>query len=296
MNGYVNRILSAGWYPDICKSQEDYKILVKILHPDVNSDVDAIAAFTHLNDLKNSFIKGYDFFDDAGQYSSNYLEHRWMGDRALLRISKLNYDKIVHLAKNNFDDKSFCHFMQYIPSNFGFEDDVLVYRSKNKCIPLSKVMRLIPESEKCEHVNWIFSRLIEFVTMLESLGVTHAGINPDSIFILPDTHGIKVTSFYHVCTGKIKTISSKYKNYYPTQLFDTKNVGSYIDICLAKKTAICCLGDISGSGVRLRMDSNINQNVLNYLLTADSDAFLSMRRWRETLDNNYVKRFVELKI
>ena len=50
MNGYINRILSANWYPDICKSQEDYKILVKKLHPDVNSDANAIDAFTHLND------------------------------------------------------------------------------------------------------------------------------------------------------------------------------------------------------------------------------------------------------
>ena len=202
----------------------------------------------------------------------------------------------MYLAENNFDDKSFRHFMRYMPSNLEFENETLVYRSKNKCIPLSKVIRLLPENEKGAHVNWIFSRMIEFVSMLESLGVTHAGLNPDSIFILPETHVIKVTSFYHVCTGKIKTINGKYKNYYPTQLFDTKETGSYVDICLAKKTAICCLGDVSGSGVRLRLDSNINQNVLNYLLTTDTDAFLSMRRWREVLDNNYVKRFVELKI
>ena len=296
MNGYINRILSANWYPDICKTQEDYKILAKKLHPDVNSDASAIAAFTHLNELKNSFVKGYEFYDESGRYSSNYLEHRWTDDLPLLRTSKANYDKIVYLAENNFDDKSFRHFMRYIPSNLEFEDNALVYRSQNKCIPLSKALRLLSENEKGEHVNWIFSRMIEFVSMLESLGVTHAGINPDSIFILPETHGIKVLSFYHVCTDKIKTINGKYKNYYPTQLFDTKVVGSYVDICLAKKTAICCLGDISGSGVRLRLDSNINQNVLNYLLTTDMDAFYSMRRWRDVLDNNYVKRFVELKI
>ena len=296
MNGYINRILSAGWYPDICKSQEDYKILVKNLHPDVNSDANAIAAFAHLNDLRNSFIKGYEFYDESGKYSSNYLVHRWTGDAALLRTSKTNYDKIVHLARSNFDDKSFYHFMQYIPSNLAFEDDTLVYHSQKKCIPLSKALKLLPENEKGEHVNWIFSRMIEFVSMLESLGVTHAGINPDSVFILPETHGIKVTEFYHACTDKIKTINGKYKNYYPAQMFDTKEAGSYIDICLAKKTAICCLGDISGSGVRLRLDNNINQNVLNYLLTADTDAFLSMSRWREVLDINYVKRFVELKI
>jgi hypothetical protein len=296
MDGYVNRILSAGWYPDICKSQEDYKILVKNLHPDVNNDANAIAAFAHLNDLKNSFIKGYEFYDESGRYSSNYLEHRWTGDFSLLRTSKSNYDKIVYLAKSNFNDKSFRHFMQYIPSNFEFEAEVLVYRSQKKCIPLSKAKQLLPVNGKEEHVNWIFSRIIEFVSMLESLGVTHAGINPDSIFIMPETHGIKVTSFYHVCTDKIKTINGKYKNYYPTQLFDTKDAGSYVDICLAKKTAICCLGDISGSGVRLRLDNKANQNVLDYLLTTDTDAFHSMRRWREVLDNNYIKRFVELEI
>ena len=79
----------------------------------------------------------------------------------------------------------------------------------------------------------------------------------------------------------------KYKNYYPAHLFDTKEAGSYVDINLIKKTAICALGDVSGSGVRLRSDKNINSNVLDYLLTPDSEAFLAMRKWREILDKNY---------
>lgn len=293
---YINKILTTTWYPDICRSQADYKILAKNLHPDVNKDKNAILAFTHLNNLKTDFEKGYVFRDESGEFRSNYLVYRWGGDIDLLKKSKLNYDKIVYLAKTNFNMQSFDHFMQYIPSKLDFEGDELVYSSRNKCIPLSKVIGLLSEAEKNKHVNWIFSRLIEFVTMLESLEVTHAGLNPDSIFIIPETHGIKVTSFYHVCTDRVKTINGKYKNYYPPYMFDTKEAGSYIDINLAKKTAICALGDISGSGVRLRGDVNVNQNVLNFLMSPETDAFSSMRIWREILNKNFIKEFVHLTI
>lgn len=293
---YINKILTTTWYPDICKSQADYKILAKNLHPDVNKDKDAILAFTHLNNLKTDFEKGYVFRDESGEFRSNYLVHRWGGNIDLLKKSKLNYDKIIYLAKTNLNMQSFDHFMQYIPSKLDFEGEELVYSSRDKCIPLSKVIGLLPEAEKNKHVNWIFSRLIEFVTMLESLEVIHAGLNPDSIFIIPETHGIKVTSFYHVCTDRVKTINGKYKNYYPPYMFDTKEAGSYIDINLAKKTAICALGDISGSGVRLRSDTNINQNVLNFLMLFQRDAFNSMRIWREILDKNFIKEFVQLTI
>lgn len=293
---YINKILTATWYPDICRSQGDYKILAKNLHPDVNKDKNAILAFTHLNTLKTDFEKGYEFRDESGVFRSNYLVHKWEGDIDLLKQSKQNYDKLIYLAKSNFNAQSFSHFMQYIPSNLDFEGGELIYKSQYKCIPLSKVIGLLPEAEKNKHVNWIFSRLIEFVTMLESLEVTHAGLNPDSIFIIPETHGIKVTSFYHVCTDTVKTINGKYKNYYPPYVFDTKEAGSYIDINLAKKTAICALGDISGSGVRLRGDVNVNQNVLNFLMSPETDAFYSMRIWREILDKNFIKEFVYLTI
>ena len=296
MNSYISRILAANWYPEICKTQDDYKVLAKHLHPDINTDADAILAFTHLNKLKNDFNKGYEFQDESGEYRSNYLEHTWTGDRKMLQTSKSNYDKIVYAAKSNFDTQSFEHFMRYIPSNLDFEGEELVYRSHRKTIPLSKVIQFLPEENKDKHVNWIYSRMIEFVTMLESLDITHAGLNPDSIFIVPEIHAIKVLGFYHVCTGKIKTINGKYKNYYPAQLFDTKEAGSYIDIHLIKKTAICALGDSSGSGVRLRSDKNVNPHVLNYLLTPETEAFLSMRKWREVLDKNYIKEFVHLNI
>jgi len=296
MNNYINRILTATWFPDICKDQMDYKILAKNLHPDVNKDKDAILAFTHLNNLKTDFEKGYEFRDESGEYRSNYLVHKWSGDMDLLKLSKQNYDKVIYTARSNFDAQSFGHFMQYIPFNLDFEGNELTYRSEHKSIPLSKVIALLTETEKNKHTNWIFSRLIEFVTMLESLEITHTGLNPDSIFVIPETHGIKVTSFYHVCTDKVKTINGKYKNYYPPYMFDTKLAGSYIDISLIKKTAICALGDISGSGVRLRGDVNVNQNVLNYLMLSETDAFHSMRLWREILDKNFIKEFVHLTI
>jgi len=296
MNNYINKILSATWYPDICKNHNDYKVLARYLHPDLTNDSHAAIALSHLNNLKADFENGFEFNDESGEFRSNYIDHCWSGNYDLLKTSKLNYDKIVFTAKSNFDGKSFIHFMQYMPSNLNFDNKKLIYKSRYRSIPLSKVIRLLPDKDKNKHVNWIYSRLVEYVVMLESLGITHAGINPDSVFIIPEIHGIKVISFYHVCTEKVKTITSKYKNYYPSTMFDTKEAGSYVDLSLIKKTAICALGDTSGSGVKLRGEEDINQNVLNYLMLPENNAFSSMRAWRDILNHNFIKEFVELKI
>ena len=296
MISYIDRILNTHWYPDICRTPDDYKTLAKHLHPDTCRDNRAIEAFTHLNSIRNDFEKGYVFRDESGEYRSNYLRHKWNGDINFLKTSKLHYDKIKEAARKNFDAGSFSHFMKYIPSNLGFEEDSLVYHSQRKCIPLSKAFILLPGTTRNKHVNWIYSRMIEFVTMMESIGITHAGLNPDSIFIVPETHAIKVTSFYHVCTDKVTTINGKYKNYYPAKLFDTKRSGPYIDLNLIKKTAICGLGDVSGSGVSLRADKDINKQVLSYLMHPEQDACQSMVTWRSILDKNFVKEFITLNI
>jgi len=289
MYNYISKILNARWFPDICKTPTDYKVLVKRLHPDVNNNKTATEAFIHLNRLKNEFENGYEFEDESGKYRSNYLVHRW-GKSDLTELFKRNYDKLIQAATATFDPDSFQHFMNYLPSHLNWENDELVYRSSLKCIPLSRVIRLLPEDTKNKHVNRIYSRMIEFVTLLEALNITHAGLNPNSIFVIPETHGIKVTGFYHICTEKVKTINGKYKNYYPQQLFDTKKPGSYIDLSLIKKTALYGLGDPSGLGVKLRSDHRINQSVLEYLMKPESDALRSMKTWREIIKPIFYKR------
>lgn len=297
MANYIDAVLEAQWYPDICKTADDYKVLAKHLHPDVSSDKRAIDTFTHLNRLKTDFERGYVFNDESGEYRSNYLHHKWNGDKNLLAASKANYDKLLQVAKRNFDAKSFGHFMQYMPSNLEFEGETLVYRSQRKCVPLNKIItRLADNNARNKHINWIYSRMIEFVSMLETTGITHAGLNPDSIFVVPETHAIKVVTFYHAGAGTISTINGKYKNYYPAQLFNDKKGGAYVDISLIKKTAICGLGDVSGSGAKLRADANINRNVLAYLMTPEADAFQSMKTWRNILDTNFIKEFIHLNI
>lgn len=296
MKTIIDKILKTTWYPDICKTPEDYRVLAKHLHPDICANENAIEAFVHLTALKQAFNKGYVFEDEAGVYRSNYLEHCWEGDLKLLKKSKSNYDFMLGLARNHFDVSSFEHFMKYVPENLTFENNILIYKSKERCIPISQVIRLLPEKERNKHVNWMYSRMIEFVAMLGKLGLTHAGINPDSVFIIPETHTIKVTSFYHASIGNISSINGKYRNYYPAQLFTYKKGGSYVDIQLVKKTAICALGDSSGSGVKLKTDPFINLNVLVYLMTPESDALQSMQTWREILDTNFIKEFITLKI
>lgn len=141
-------------------------------------------------------------------------------------------------------------------------------------------------------MNWIYSRILEFAGWINQTGYVHAGFTPDSIYTVPETHGIQVISFYHMTKidDKLKTISGKYAPLYPASVFKNKNAYPGIDIDLAKKIAITLLGDKSGAGTRLR--ASHNSSLINYLQTLDSDPIESYYKYRKLLDANFKKEFV----
>ncbi len=82
----------------------------------------------------------------------------------------------------------------------------------------------------------------------------HCGLNPESIFIVPETHGIQICSFYHLTKigNRIGTISGKYSNWYPQDVFKTKIATPIIDLGCSMKIASYLLGDTSGIGIKHR--------------------------------------------
>lgn len=299
----LDEILNATYFSQICKSDDEYKQMAKLLHPDRCNDTRANDALVHLNNLRDEAERGLKFNDESGEYSTTGFIHTWYGDQSLLKASYDNYNTLVKSLKNVYqdDENSLKHFMQYIPHNYSFKDNKLSFTTDLRCVPLSKMItKLMNDPLKYKHCNWVFSRLIEFCSLLESIGYAHNGLSPNSVFVIPETHGITVTTFFHSQKfgEKLKTLNGINSKWYPDKIFKTKLSKQGIDVILSKKLTISNMGDPSGSGVILRANKEINNNVLSFMMKSDNDteAFGVMKEWRSILEKNFEKKFYQLNV
>jgi serine/threonine protein kinase len=276
----VSKIMNATKFADIVdlgRYKEDYRELVKLVHVDKGGNPEATAK---LNDFKTIYEKGIKYEDEAGEYYSNgYWIKRKSTD--LLEKSYKNWVAITML--------NVSHLSKYIPSDGSIIEGQLTFNFGKRCIPL-------PLALEQGHVRWILSRILEFVMMLETQGYVHGGINPDSVFIDPENHGIMITSFYYLTKigTHMRSVNGKYKSWYPSQLFKNKIAHPLVDIELAKKTAIYLLGDKSGVGVRLKKTHN--KELLEFLMTQDYNAYFAYEEYRALLKKNFESKFHILNI
>lgn len=277
----VKKIMTAVKFADIVdigRYKEDYRELVKLVHVDKGGSLEAI---TKLNDFKTNHEKGTKYEDEAGEYYSNgyWLKRKYPTE--LLKTSYVNWSTIRNLKVD--------HLNRYIPFGANVIGDEITYHFGKRCVPL-------PTALEGVHVRWVLSRILEFCMMLETNGYVHGGINPDSVFVDPDNHGIMVTSFYHMTREKapMKTINGKYMPWYPAQLMKTKRASSLVDTELAKKTAIYLLGDRSGVGARLKIKEN--KELIEFLMSQDNGAYSAYKKYRDILTKNFKTQFHILNI
>jgi hypothetical protein len=138
--------------------------------------------------------------------------------------------------------------------------------------------------------------MLEFSAWLHQSGFSHNGINPESIFIVPETHGIICVSFYHLTKlhSGLSTISAKYRTFYPANVFDNKIAASNIDIELSKRTAIYVLGDKSGNGIMLKKTHN--EDFMDFVIKQHYHSYPAFKEYRDLLSKNFPKKFYLLNL
>lgn len=272
-------ILAAQTYREVFTSKEEYNTLVKKFHPDISTDKKASEIMQKLNEFKKIYDEGYKFKDESGDVVVKDLTIEFNGNSTGKSYS--NYT----LLKSK-DDKD--HFHKYMPKVVNNS----LYSSEYRIVPLLGLK--LPH----EHVNWILSRLLEYCSWLEEIGYVHCGINPKSVFIVPETHGIIISSYYHLTplNRKVETINGEYINWYPSSLFKDKIAKSSIDIRLCKSLIIYLLGDKSGAGTKLKREKKVNQNMLSFLLENDTQVFTTYKKYRKLLKSNFPSKFHKLNI
>ena len=262
----------------------------KLIHPDfctLSSASDAMAKMNHYKDILEN---GTPYVDETGPF--RVFEKKIVyevndANRKLLTKSVNNYKTLMALH-----DKASENFKRYLPESMVMDKDKLTINLKDRSVPLTG--QKLPQI----HVNWLFSRMFEFTLWLRQIEYVHIGLNPTTVFVVPETHGIIIISFYHMTRlgKKAETISAKYKMWYPTDLFVKKIATEDIDLELCKKIALYLLGDKSAGGTKLKLDKDVNQVVLTFLLTKHQNTKEEYGQYRDLLAKNFEKKFYALNL
>ena len=270
--------------------KKDYLRYCKLIHPDTCGHPKASDAMAIINHYKDVIENGISYVDEAGQF-------RVFEKKIVYEVTDVNR-KLITKSVSNYKslksktDKASVSFHKYLPESMVLETNRLTINLKDRAVPLTG--QKLPQI----HINWLFSRMFEFTLWLRQINYSHMGLNPTTVFVVPETHGIQVISFYHmtVLNKKAETISAKYKMWYPTTLFSQKISTPDVDLELCKKIALYLLGDRSGAGTKLKRDKEVNQEVLNFLLTKHQNSKEEFLQYREILRKNFEIKFYPLNL
>jgi hypothetical protein len=272
---------------DVKKTYIQYS---KLIHPDICKHTSAGEAMAKMNYFKDVIENGTLYTDESGNFRvfEKRIEYIITDENRKLITKSVNNYKIL----KSKHDKSSEHFHKYLPEEMILEKDKLTIKLKDRSVPLTG--QKLPQI----HINWLFSRMFEFVLWLRQVNYSHLGLNPTTVFVVPETHGIVVISFYHMTElyKKATTISARYKMWYPTNLFTNKVANHDVDLELCKKIALYLLGDKSAAGTKLKLDKDINQVMLSFLLTKHENTFEDYDTYRKLLEKNFEKKFYPLNL
>lgn len=261
-----------------------YREAVKLLHPDLCKLPMAAEALIRLNELKKVHEQGQWLVDDAGPMWTKDNMARFSGHASLLATSFKHYKRL-----KKRDTEQARHFQLYLPESMELDAELTLH-FRHRTIPLYGLQ--LPQ----EHVNWVLSRLLEIAAWFAQEGIVHGGINPKSVFLVPETHGIIISSFYHLkrIGQPLETISASYQNWYPATIFTKKVAETAIDLEGCKRTAAYLLGDTSGLGVKLKKTHL--PAFVDFLLDRHTNAYDCYREYRALLKRYFEQRFVPLHL
>ena len=289
----INKILLSKTYIDIFNINEyetDYKRFMKLIHPDVCHQENATKAVAILNNYKAQIADVIVSIDDSGNFKYNPYKILYSENKLLQDIAYINFKKLKHPT-----DSKAKNFQRYLPK------DMLMHTTENNLRMCMLDKRAIPLTDltlEQKHVNWVISRIMEFSCWLNFLGYSHCGITPETIFVVPETHGVIFTSLYHLTelNTKINTISAKYRTWYPDHVFTKKIATEDIDVCMIKRMSYYLLGDKSGNGTKLKMDKSMDKNYIDFMQELYTHPVQFYMKYREFLSNTYKKEFHVLNL
>jgi serine/threonine protein kinase len=103
-----------------------------------------------------------------------------------------------------------------------------------------------------EDAVWMLNRLLEGLWFAHKRKLVHGGIVPTNVMIHPDSHGARIIDWCYAVSGRgrVKAISSDYKDLYAPEIFHKAAVTPATDIYMAAK----CIHHLIGSDAPVAED------------------------------------------
>jgi hypothetical protein len=231
-----------------------YRMLVKIVHPDVapaGRSASATAAFARLSSLwagrRGSFRVGA--LVAAGDIADLYTVD---GDAALLKLPRLPGDNDLMAAEahalSTLDRDGDPKHRAYAPrliESFTHEDPATgVRRTANVLarqrgfVSLAEVARAYPQGVDPRDAAWMWRRLLVGLGWAHRAGIVHGAVLPEHVLIHPAEHGLVLIDWcYSVGPGeRIPALVAKQRGEYPPEVTGRQAATGATDIFLATRT------------------------------------------------------------
>lgn len=110
---------------------------------------------------------------------------------------------------------------------------------------LAQIRERYPEGIDPKDMAWMFRRLIQVIGLANEVGYTHGSILPPNVLIDPENHGLVLWNWAYAVKrpGRIRTMVSDYKDWYPPEVGMRQNVLVGADLYMAAKCMEWVMGD-----------------------------------------------------
>ncbi len=114
------------------------------------------------------------------------------------------------------------------------------------------------------HLAWIFKRLLTAIGFTARAGYIHGAVFPSHVRLSVDDHGLQLVGWGHSVSKKdiIRTISTKYRNWYPKEVLEKKPATPATDISMAGKCMVYLAG---GDPIKGTMPKTVPSSIQRFI-------------------------------
>lgn len=243
---------------EIFGSEKDviYRKLALQCHPDSGGTTELFqllnAKYEALNAPKTVITSKKQTYEIDGHFVSGDVTDFFRSSSRLLKVARLPITLSTErdTLKAIFDDTKYQKLHAYYSptiDSFSLPDgrNVNVFEYDDNFVSLEKVAESYPNGIDFRNLAWIMKRIATALALLHECGRMHGAVLPSHVLVNPKTHGAKIVGLNHGCKigDSVKTISSKYKSMYASEILEKKTPDASTDLYMLGQTMLWLLKD-----------------------------------------------------
>lgn len=193
----------------------------------------------------------------------------------ILKISRIpGGDKILDNEQRNLTEllskagtSTYSRYLPIFVESFLAKDKIQkrinVFVAEKGFYTLEEIHAQHPKLEG-RHLAWIFKRMLTILGFLQKHNFVHGAFLPSHVRLDVENHGLQLVGWGHSVTDNsaIKTISLKYKDWYPKEVAAKKTATGETDLFMAAKCVVYLAGGDPATG---RMPSSVPPKIQRFV-------------------------------